>query len=88
MHVSFRPVFQSDVICELKMDGDGAIAIVGIGCKLPGADNLDEFWRVLVNGENHVKEIDRWSIDAIYDPDPQAHGKTYVRRAGLLDRYV
>lgn len=70
------------------MDGEDALAIVGIGCKFPGADNLEEFWRVLSNGENHVNEIPlhRWNVDAIYDPDPQAHGKTYVRRAGLLDR--
>ncbi|XP_069139183.1 phenolphthiocerol synthesis polyketide synthase type I Pks15/1-like [Argopecten irradians] len=62
------------------------IAIVGIGCRFPGANNLKEFWKVLVNGENHVNEIprNRWNLDAIYDPDPDSYGKTYVRRAGLL----
>ncbi|XP_060082563.1 uncharacterized protein LOC132561875 [Ylistrum balloti] len=65
------------------------IAIVGIGCRFPGANNIQEFWNVLVNGENHVKEIprDRWNLDAIYDPDPDAYGKTYVRRAGLLSNH-
>ncbi|XP_033756251.1 reducing polyketide synthase PKS1-like [Pecten maximus] len=65
------------------------IAIVGIGCRFPGANNIKEFWDVLVNGENHVKEIpgDRWNLDAIYDPDPDAYGKTYVRRAGLLSKH-
>ncbi|XP_069139019.1 putative inactive phenolphthiocerol synthesis polyketide synthase type I Pks15 [Argopecten irradians] len=65
------------------------IAIVGIGCRFPGANNLKEFWKVLVNGENHVNEIpgDRWNLDAIYDPDPDAYGKTYVRRAGLLSNH-
>ncbi|XP_033728957.1 polyketide synthase-nonribosomal peptide synthetase hybrid himA-like [Pecten maximus] len=65
------------------------IAIVGIGCRLPGANNIREFWDVLVNGENHVKEIpkDRWNLDAIYDPDPDAYGKTNVRRAGLLSEH-
>ncbi|XP_045181498.2 phenolphthiocerol/phthiocerol polyketide synthase subunit C-like [Mercenaria mercenaria] len=63
------------------------IAIVGVGCKFPGARNLKEYWRVLSNGENHVKEVprDRWNIDAYYDPDPNAPGKMYVRTAGFVD---
>ncbi|KAH9491619.1 hypothetical protein Btru_031049 [Bulinus truncatus] len=62
------------------------IAIVGIGCKVPGADNVEQFWKLLENGENHVIDIpkDRWNNDAFYDPDPHAIGKSYVRRAGLL----
>ena len=65
------------------------IAIVGVGCRFPGADNLSEFWSVLVNGENHVKEIpkDRWNIDVFYDADPNKSGKTYVRNAGFINRY-
>ncbi|XP_060084446.1 uncharacterized protein LOC132563711 [Ylistrum balloti] len=65
------------------------IAIVGIGCRFPGANNIKEFWKILVNGENHVNEIpgERWNLDAIYDPDPDAYGKTYVRRAGVLSKY-
>jgi acyl transferase domain-containing protein len=66
------------------------IAIVGVGCRFPGADNLREFWRVLHRGENHVKEIprERWNVDAFYDPDPSAPGKTYVRKAGFVSGYV
>lgn len=65
---------------------DDDIAIVGVGCVTPGADNMDEFWQVLVNGENHVVDIpaDRWNAQAYYDPDPMAPGKSYVRRAGLI----
>jgi acyl transferase domain-containing protein len=62
------------------------IAIVGIGCRFPGADNLEEFWRVLKNGENHVKEVpaSRWNLDVFFDPDPNTPGKTYVRNAGFV----
>ncbi|XP_060082561.1 phenolphthiocerol/phthiocerol polyketide synthase subunit C-like [Ylistrum balloti] len=71
------------------MDEDDEIAIIGIGCRFPGANNIKEFWNVLVNGENHVKEIprDRWNVDAVFDPDPDAYGKTYVRQAGLLSNH-
>lgn len=34
------------------MNEDIDIAIVGIGCMFPGADNVDEFWQVLINGED------------------------------------
>ncbi|KAK6183409.1 hypothetical protein SNE40_010898 [Patella caerulea] len=63
------------------------VAIIGAGCRFPGADNIDEFWRVLRDGENHVIEIpaNRWNLEAFYDPDPEVIGKTHVRRAGFVD---
>ncbi|XP_060577872.1 phenolphthiocerol/phthiocerol polyketide synthase subunit B-like isoform X2 [Ruditapes philippinarum] len=66
---------------------DEEISIVGVGCRFPGADNLREYWRVLKNGENHVKEVprDRWNHDAFYDSDIDAPGKTFVRTAGFLE---
>ncbi|XP_025087737.1 uncharacterized protein LOC112560253 [Pomacea canaliculata] len=71
------------------MDGaadDDAMAIVGIGCKVPGAENIREFWRLLLKGENHIVEIPstRWNAEACYDSDPLALGKSYVMRAGLV----
>ena len=64
------------------------IAIIGAGGRFPGADNLTEYWHILVNGENHVKEVpkDRWNVDAFYDSDPNKPGKTYVRKAGFVKR--
>ncbi|XP_041378947.1 phthioceranic/hydroxyphthioceranic acid synthase-like [Gigantopelta aegis] len=72
----------------MEENSDG-IAIVGIGCRFPGADNIEEFWRVLSKGENHVKEIplERWNLEAYYDDDPDAPGKMYVRRAGLVKNF-
>ncbi|XP_055894489.1 phenolphthiocerol/phthiocerol polyketide synthase subunit C-like isoform X2 [Biomphalaria glabrata] len=63
-----------------------AIAIIGIGFKGPGAENLEQLWEVLEGGKNYVLDLpkDRWNVDAFYDPDPQATGKYYTRKAGLL----
>ncbi|XP_056013208.1 uncharacterized protein LOC130052391 [Ostrea edulis] len=71
------------------MDEDSTIAVVGIGCMFPGADNIDEFWRVLVNGEDHVQNIppERFNTAAFYDADPDNPRKTYVRKAGLIKRF-
>ncbi|KAK3100707.1 hypothetical protein FSP39_024060 [Pinctada imbricata] len=68
------------------MDGN-EIAIVGYGGKFPGADNCEEFWRLLKNGENHVKDIPnhRWNTDAFFHEDYNEPGKTYVRKAGLIE---
>src|SRR5690242_7373839 len=62
------------------------IAIVGMGCRVPGANNPDEFWRLLRDGVDAVSEIpaDRWSADAFYDPDPAAPGKSVTRSGGFL----
>ncbi|XP_061193903.1 phenolphthiocerol/phthiocerol polyketide synthase subunit B-like [Saccostrea echinata] len=71
------------------MDEDTTIAIVGIGCIFPGANNIEEFWRVLLNGEDHVVNIpnERFNVDAFYDPDPESPRKTYVRKAGLVKSF-
>lgn len=71
------------------MNEDNDIAIVGVGCMFPGAENLEEFWKVLVNGEDHVQDIplERFNVEAYYDPDPDHPYKSYVRKAGLLRKY-
>jgi acyl transferase domain-containing protein/acyl carrier protein len=64
------------------------IAIVGLGCRLPGgADDPDALWRLLREGRDAVREVpaERWDVDAYYDPTPGTPGKTYCRSAALLD---
>lgn len=62
------------------------IAIIGMGCRFPGAENPDAFWRLLRDGVDAVSEIpaDRWDADAFYDPDPAAPGKSMTRQGGFL----
>jgi acyl transferase domain-containing protein/pimeloyl-ACP methyl ester carboxylesterase/acyl carrier protein len=63
------------------------IAIVGMACRLPGAPNLQAYWRLLSEGQDAIREVpaDRWDVEAFYDADPQAPGKTYCRWGGFLD---
>ncbi|XP_070559952.1 putative uncharacterized protein encoded by LINC00614 [Ptychodera flava] len=71
------------------MEADDAIAIVGVACNFPGAPDLDAYWRILVNGENHVKEIppERWNNEAFYSNDRNEPGKSYVKHAAFIERF-
>jgi acyl transferase domain-containing protein len=64
------------------------IAIVGIGCRLPGgANNAASFWKMLLDGVDAIREVpqDRWDHRYYYDPEPGKPGKTYSKWAGLID---
>jgi acyl transferase domain-containing protein/pimeloyl-ACP methyl ester carboxylesterase/aryl carrier-like protein len=67
---------------------DEPIAIIGLSCRLPGAESAAEFWKLLHDGVDAVKEVpaDRWDINAYYDADADAPGKMYTRRGGFLNR--
>lgn len=72
----------------LETKASEPIAIVGIGCRLPGsADTPDKLWDLLQAGKDAVVEVpaDRWSIDDLYDADPDAPGKMSTRWGGFLD---
>jgi myxalamid-type polyketide synthase MxaB len=62
------------------------IAIVGMSCRFPGADNPTEFWRLLRDGTDMVREIpaERWNHDQYFDADPKAPGKMLTRWGGFL----
>ncbi|KAI1815969.1 hypothetical protein GGS20DRAFT_595983 [Poronia punctata] len=38
------------------LDTDKAIAIIGMGCKFPGADSVEEFWHLLESGRSMASE--------------------------------
>ena len=64
------------------------IALIGIGCRMPGgANDPESFWQLLRNGVDAISEVppERWDLDAYYDPDPHAAGKMYTRCGGFLD---
>ena len=72
---------------DLQRAKSESIAIIGMGCRFPGAENPDAFWRLLATGEDAIREFppSRWNINEFYDPDPDAPGKMSTRWAGLID---
>lgn len=63
------------------------IAIVGVGCRFPGASSPREFWDLLSSGGDAVGPVprDRWNHDEYYDPDPDAPGKMANDAGGFVD---
>ena len=64
---------------------DEPVAIVGMGCRFPGADNPEAFWLLLQNGVDAITETppDRWDVDATYDPEG-GPGKIVSKWGGFL----
>ncbi|MEV5481563.1 type I polyketide synthase [Streptomyces sioyaensis] len=64
------------------------IAIVGIGCRYPdGVHGADDLWRLVTEGRDAISGFpqDRgWDVAGLYDPDPDAVGKSYTREGGFL----
>lgn len=62
------------------------VAIVGMGCRFPGAASPAQFWQLLCAGHAGITEVppDRWDMQQLYDPDPAAPGKMITRWGGFL----
>jgi acyl transferase domain-containing protein len=65
------------------------IAILGMGCRFPGGVNTpDDLWQLLSAERDVVSKFPTdcgWNLDALFGPDPDAPGATYVRAGSFLD---
>jgi acyl transferase domain-containing protein len=63
------------------------IAIIGIGCRFPGAKNPEAFWQLLCEGIDTITEVptERWDVESFYDSDPAAPDKMNSRWGGFLE---
>ena len=64
------------------------IAIIGLGCRFPQAENPEAFWHLVSNGIDAITEIpeDRWSANEFYAPEPGTPGKMNTRSGGFLSQ--
>lgn len=65
-----------------------AIAIVGMGCRLPGGlHGPRAYWAGLLSGVDGVRTVpaDRWNLREFCSSDGQGAGRMAVQRGGFLD---
>lgn len=65
-----------------------AIAIIGVGCRFPGANNPEEFWQLLRDGVDAITEVpdNRWDLESLYATDPNAPNLARRRVGGFLEQ--
>ncbi len=66
---------------------DSDIAIIGMSCRFPFANDLDEYWDIIKNGENAIIEVpsNRFDINKIYSNSGRENS-TNCRWGGFLDQ--
>lgn len=62
------------------------IAVIAMACRAPGGVvDPEGFWSLLDDGRDAIGPFpDRWRAENLYDPDPDAAGKSYAREGGFL----
>jgi acyl transferase domain-containing protein/acyl carrier protein len=76
-------------LAEREQSKTEAIAVIGMSCRFPGgANDPDSFWQLLQTGGDAVSQIplNRWSNEALYDPNPDAIGKIYTRYGSFIQQ--
>ncbi len=66
------------------------IAIIGISFLLPGASDMDTYWRNILRKKEVIREIPKeyWDMHLVYDPDQKKSDKSYSKWGGFIDEIV
>ncbi|MFI5611060.1 aminotransferase class I/II-fold pyridoxal phosphate-dependent enzyme [Amycolatopsis sp. NPDC051903] len=70
-----------------KIGNQQDIAVVGIGCRFPGARNVNEYWDLLSEPKPQFRTVpdSRWRRDSFYNDDFRDTSAAYSDKMALLD---
>lgn len=76
-----------DKIQALQQQAKEPIAIIGLACKFPGAEDNQQFWQLLMDGKNTTRPVpkDRWNSSKYYSENPDEAGKIYTKCGNFLN---
>jgi len=65
------------------------IAIVGMGCVLPRASNLSQYWENIKTGEPYFKDMPEeiWHLRNFYSPDKSRNEKSYTLKGSFIEGF-
>lgn len=68
--------------------GDEPVAVIGISCRFPGADDLSAFEKLISKAEDGITEVpeDRWNWSEYYDP-AGGPGKMVTKWGGFISNH-
>ena len=74
-------------IKSLESENSDPIAIVGLACRGPGAENADQLWEMISAGQHGITDVpaNRWDVNENFDPRPGVPGKSCTRKGGFID---
>lgn len=83
--IGAQPAARQPLMADMAADRAGAIAIIGMGMRLPGADNRADFWALLEAGRDCVRDIDAARLRAFGGDPSLLQDPGFVARHGVLE---
>ena len=64
-----------------------AVAITGMACRFPGADDVGQLWQLLLDGRDAFGPVpaQRWRVSDFYDPEAKDPDRAYSDVGAFLD---
>lgn len=71
---------------EITGSQSRAIAVVGLGCRFPDADDSEQFWKNIVEAKVSFRPVpkDRWNHEVFFNPSQREVDKTWTATGGFI----
>ncbi len=77
-------------LCQGQTTDATPIAVIGMACRYPGADNVRQLWENVLARRRQFRRFPkgRLPLEDYFDPDPKTADTTYCPRAAVIDGFV